>query len=92
MKLLIDMNLSPRWVSVLEEAGWKTVHLTNGISEEDVLNVLRNGRRETSEDGKQIFLHDINEKFKYPVKVIAAHGDKGFVIISTYPFIKRKKK
>jgi hypothetical protein len=63
-----------------------------GISEEDVLNVLRNGRRETSEDGKQIFLHDINEKFKYPVKVIAAHGDKGFVIISTYPFIKRKKK
>jgi hypothetical protein len=23
-----------------------------GISEEDVLNVLRNGRRETSEDGK----------------------------------------
>ena len=63
-----------------------------GISEEDVLNVLRNGRRETSEDGKQIFLHGINEKFKFPVKVIAAHGDKGFVIISTYPFIKRKKK
>jgi len=63
-----------------------------GISEEDVLNVLKNGKRETLEDGKQIFLHDINEKFKYPVKVIAAHGsDKGFVIISTYPFIKRSK-
>jgi predicted nuclease of predicted toxin-antitoxin system len=26
MKLLIDMNLSPRWVSVLSEAGWKTLH------------------------------------------------------------------
>jgi len=26
MKLLIDMNLSPQWVTVLEEAGWKTVH------------------------------------------------------------------
>ena len=62
-----------------------------GISEEDVLNVLRNGRRETSEDGKLTFLHDINEKFKYPVKVVTAHSDKGFVIISTYPFIKRRK-
>jgi predicted nuclease of predicted toxin-antitoxin system len=26
MKLLIDMNLSPQWVSVLEDAGWKAVH------------------------------------------------------------------
>ena len=61
-----------------------------GISEKDVLNVLKNGKRETLEDGKQIFLHDINEKFKYPVKVVTAHSDKGFVIISTYPFIKRR--
>ncbi len=29
MKLLIDMNLSPLWVSVLEEAGWKAVHWTH---------------------------------------------------------------
>jgi len=62
-----------------------------GISEEDVLNVLKNGKKETSEDGKLIFLHDIVEKFKYPVKVVTAHSDKGFVIISTYPFIKRRK-
>ena len=26
MKLLIDMNLSPSWVSVLEQAGFKAVH------------------------------------------------------------------
>jgi predicted nuclease of predicted toxin-antitoxin system len=26
MKLLIDMNLSPLWVLVLEEAGWEAVH------------------------------------------------------------------
>jgi len=62
-----------------------------GISEENVLNVLRNGRRETSEDGKLIFLHDINENFKYPVKVVTAHSDKGSVIITAYPFIKRRK-
>ena len=63
-----------------------------GISKEDVLNVLRNGERETSEDGKLTCLHDINQKFKYPVKVVTAHSDEGFVIISAYPFIKRKKK
>lgn len=26
MKLLIDMNLSPQWVPVLESSGWKAVH------------------------------------------------------------------
>ncbi|MFH0728984.1 MAG: hypothetical protein V2B19_21930 [Pseudomonadota bacterium] len=26
MKLLIDMNLSPQWVPVLEASGWKAVH------------------------------------------------------------------
>lgn len=63
-----------------------------GISEEDVLNVLRNGRKETSGDGKIFFLHDINEKFKYPVKVITVQGDKALVIASAYPLKKRRKK
>ena len=26
MKLLVDMNLSPDWVPVLEQAGWKALH------------------------------------------------------------------
>ncbi len=26
MKLLVDMNLSPDWVAVLEKAGWEAVH------------------------------------------------------------------
>ncbi len=26
MKLLVDMNLSPDWVAVLQPAGWETVH------------------------------------------------------------------
>jgi predicted nuclease of predicted toxin-antitoxin system len=26
MKLLIDMNLPPRWVQVFSEAGWEAVH------------------------------------------------------------------
>ncbi len=26
MKLLIDMNLSPRWIGLLNDAGWEAVH------------------------------------------------------------------
>src|SRR5438094_10609771 len=26
MKLLVDMNLSPRWVTLLTDAGWQAVH------------------------------------------------------------------
>jgi predicted nuclease of predicted toxin-antitoxin system len=26
MKFLIDMNLSPRWCSILQAAGWDSVH------------------------------------------------------------------
>jgi predicted nuclease of predicted toxin-antitoxin system len=26
MKLLIDMNLSPRWIAFLANAGWEAVH------------------------------------------------------------------
>ena len=29
MKLLVDMNLSPRWVPVLEEAGFPAIHWSN---------------------------------------------------------------
>jgi predicted nuclease of predicted toxin-antitoxin system len=26
MKLLVDMNLSPRWIGLLRDAGWEAVH------------------------------------------------------------------
>ena len=26
MKLLVDMNLSPRWIGLLHDAGWEAVH------------------------------------------------------------------
>lgn len=29
MKFLIDMNLSPQWVSVFKDAGWKAQHYSN---------------------------------------------------------------
>jgi len=61
------------------------------ISEEDVLNVLKNGRREIAKDGKIFFFHDIKGKLKFPVKVITAQGDKEFVVVSAYPLKKRRK-
>lgn len=29
MKLLVDMNLSPQWVPLLQGEGWQTVHWSN---------------------------------------------------------------
>jgi predicted nuclease of predicted toxin-antitoxin system len=26
MKLLVDMNLSPRWIAFLRDAGWEATH------------------------------------------------------------------
>ena len=63
-----------------------------GISEEDVLDVLKNGRKEIAKDGKIFFFHDSKGKFKYPVKVITAQGDNMLVIVSAYPLKKRRKK
>ena len=63
-----------------------------GISEKDVLNVLKNGRKEIAEDRKIFFYHNIDGKFKYPVKVITAQSDNVLVIVSAYPLKKRRKK
>lgn len=29
MKILVDMNLSPRWVQLLQDAGWEAAHWSN---------------------------------------------------------------
>ena len=60
-----------------------------GISQEDVLNVLRGAKTQTTSDDK-IFLDQIKERFSYPIKVISAYRGPTLVIISAYSF-KRKK-
>ena len=37
MKLLLDMNLSPRWVTLLREAGWDCLHWS-GVGKRDALD------------------------------------------------------
>ena len=57
MKLLIDMNLSPKWVSILEAAGWKAVHWSHiGRPDASDHEILRYAR--TNE--YVIFTHDLD--------------------------------
>ena len=57
MKILIDMNLSPAWVSVLEEAGhtaphWSTIGSLNASDREVLLWAKANGYL--------LFTHDLD--------------------------------
>jgi predicted nuclease of predicted toxin-antitoxin system len=57
MKLLIDMNLSPKWVSVLEEAGWEAVHWSRiGRPDAPDHEILRYAKS----NGYVIFTHDLD--------------------------------
>ena len=57
MKLLIDMNLSPAWVSVLEEAGHEAIHWsTVGSPSAPDHEILSRARRE----GYVLFTHDLD--------------------------------
>ena len=57
MKLLIDMNLSPKWVSVLEEAGWEAVHWSKiGQPNSADHEILRYAKS----NGYVIFTHDLD--------------------------------
>jgi predicted nuclease of predicted toxin-antitoxin system len=57
MKLLVDMNLSPDWVAVLEQAGWETVHWSN-------VGNLRAADSEimawAKQNGRVVFTHDLD--------------------------------
>ena len=74
MKLLIDMNLSPKWVSVLEEAGWEAVHWSkigqpNSVDHE-ILGYAKS-------NGYVIFTHDlILQRYLLPPRPIAQVSSK----------------
>ncbi len=57
MKILIDVNLSPAWVSVLEEAGYTASHWstigTSNASDREVLLWAK-------ENGYVLFTHDLD--------------------------------
>ena len=57
MKLLIDMNLSPKWVSVIEEAGLEAVHWSSigrpDAPDREILGYAKS-------NGYIIFTHDLD--------------------------------
>ena len=57
MKLLVDMNLSPDWVAVLEQAGWETVHWSNvgnpRAADSEIMAWAR-------QHGQVVFTHDLD--------------------------------
>lgn len=57
MKLLLDMNLSPRWIQTLEEQGWVATHWsTVGDSRADDRVIMQWAR----ENGYVVVTHDLD--------------------------------
>lgn len=57
MKLLIDMNLSPQWVSVFEAEGWSAIHWsTIGDPRAEDQEIMRWAR----ENAYVVFTHDLD--------------------------------
>ena len=57
MKLLVDMNLSPDWVAILERAGWETVHWSKvGDPRATDLEVMAWAKQ----NGRAVFTHDLD--------------------------------
>lgn len=73
MRLLVDMNLSPRWVSLLADAGieaahWSTLGATNAPDAEIMAFAKTNGY--------VVLTHDLD----FSAILAATHGDKPSVV------------
>jgi len=57
MKLLVDMNLSPQWIPVLEEEGWAAVHWSSignpSASDQEIMGWARS-------NGYVVITHDLD--------------------------------
>jgi predicted nuclease of predicted toxin-antitoxin system len=57
MKILIDMNLSPDWVKVLQKAGWEAVHWSTVGDMRAADDIIMSFARE---NGYIVFTHDLD--------------------------------
>jgi hypothetical protein len=62
-----------------------------GISEENVLTAINEGKKEILANGKIVFVHDFQLKLRYPIKVVALQKERGTLIITTYPLKRRQE-
>jgi predicted nuclease of predicted toxin-antitoxin system len=73
MKLLIDMNLSPRWVGILRDAGWDAVHWSSiGRGNESDAEIMRYA----AQNGYTVLTHDLD----FSAILAATHGDRPSVV------------
>jgi predicted nuclease of predicted toxin-antitoxin system len=57
MKIVVDMNLSPDWVKVLEKAGWESVHWSTVGDMRATDDVIMSWARD---HGYIVFTHDLD--------------------------------
>ncbi|MBI5917718.1 MAG: DUF5615 family PIN-like protein [Bacteroidetes bacterium] len=57
MKVLIDMNLSPEWVSIFKNEGWEAVHWS-AIGVQSAPDTIL--MRWANENGHIVFTHDLD--------------------------------
>lgn len=73
MKLLVDMNLSPRWVNWLADAGFEAAHWSTlgvlGASDVEIMAFARN-------EGYVVLTHDLD----FGAILAATHGEKPSVV------------
>lgn len=57
MKIVVDMNLSPDWVKVLEDAGWGSVHWSTVGDMRGTDDIIMSWARD---NGYIVFTHDLD--------------------------------
>ena len=73
MKLLVDMNLSPRWVDVLTSAGFEAAHWTTlGASNASDASIMSYAQARDY----VVLTHDLD----FSAMLAATHGDKPSVV------------
>ena len=73
MKLLVDMNLSPRWIAFLSAEGFEAVHWSSVgkpcASDSDIMSFA-------AKDGFVVLTHDLD----FSAILAATHGEKPSVV------------
>jgi predicted nuclease of predicted toxin-antitoxin system len=73
MKLLVDMNLSPRWEGILRDAGWDALHWSSiGRGNEPDAEIMRYA----AQNGYTVLTHDLD----FSAILAATHGDRPSVV------------
>ena len=73
MKLLVDMNLSPRWIALLRDAGCEAIHWsTVGRGNEPDVEIMTYA----AEQGYIVLTHDMD----FGAILAATHGEKPSVV------------